>query len=274
MVIEQKDINLMDKSYEYIYKTEEEVIVESFKNIVKDYIDNINMLINKDYNELSDEEFYDMLSKAYKIILSDEDYLKIISKRNNKKYNRFMQIDTLMVDSDTVTEGKGKHFDHWEQSYEIKYVIAVSNECEIKYGSVFSKEEIKKMVEDKDIVIIEIKKVPTNRPPLKRESYEEFPILDLGTRYSSCGMFGSIYKDDNFKYIIPMLRKVFTKERVLNDMVDYNHEFNDEIQSILRTNWSNYTQNKLSGSCSKWFSDSEEKLNCDILTKQLNSLRK
>ena len=86
MNIDKNSITLTEDTYAYIYRASEQEIFETFRDTLKKYINIIDDLVNKDFKKLSDEEFYDILCKVYSISLTEEDYLKIISKRNNKKY--------------------------------------------------------------------------------------------------------------------------------------------------------------------------------------------
>ena len=101
MNIDKNSITLTEDTYAYIYRASEQEIFETFRDTLKKYINIIDDLVNKDFKKLSDEEFYDILCKVYSISLTEEDYLKIISKRNNKKYNRFTEIGTFMTFTDT-----------------------------------------------------------------------------------------------------------------------------------------------------------------------------
>lgn len=190
--------------------------------------------------KLSDEEFYDLICKVYDISLAEEDYLKIISKRNNKEYKWVTEMGTFI---DTATEGYGRDFSWWEQLYQVRYIIAVSGDTEIGYNSVLRKNDIKKMVEDKSIVIIERETRPIDDKLNINETEEYILSIKLNYSYSngmSGKMVGSIYKDDNFPIIISMLRRKFTKERILEDMKNYIEELQYEINIILSLSQSSY----------------------------------
>ena len=273
MNIDKNSITLTEDTYAYIYRASEQEIFETFRDTLKKYINIIDDLVNKDLKKLSDEEFYDLICKVYSISLTEEDYLKILSKRNNKKYNRFTEIGTFMTFTDTATEGHGRDFSWWKQLYQVRYIIAVSEDTEIEYDSVLRKNDIKKMVEDKSIVIIERKTRPINNKLNINETVENIPSIKLNCSYSNGiygRMTGSIYKDDNFPIIISMLRRKFTKKRILKDMKDYIEELQDEMNIVLSHSQSGYAYNEVSKLCNEWYNKSKEKEQVNILQRKIN----
>ena len=274
MNIDKISITLREDTYAYIYRKSEQEIFEIFKNTLKKYINIINDLVNKEFKKLSDQEFYDLLCKVYSISLTEEDYLKILSKRNNKKYNRFTEIGTCMTFNDTATEGRVKNFSYWKQLYQVRYIVAVSEDINIEYDSILRKKDIKKMVEDKSIVIVERKTIPINNKLNINETVENIPSIKLNHSYSNSTygrMTGSIYKDDNFPIIISMLRRKFTKKRILKDMKDYVEELQDEMEIVLSYSQSGYTYSEVSKLCNEWYAKSEEKEKLNILQRKINN---
>lgn len=273
MNIDKNSITLTEDTYAYIYRASEQEIFETFRDTLKKYINIIDDLVNQDLKKLSDEEFYDLLRKVYSISLTEEDYLKILSKRNNKKYNIFTEIGTFMTFTDTATEGHGRDFSWWKQLYQVRYIIAVSEDTEIEYDSVLRKNDIKKMVEDKSIVIIERKTRQINNKLNINETVENIPSIKLNCSYSNGiygRMTGSIYKDDNFPIVISMLRRKFTKKRILKDMKDYIEELEEEMKIVLSHSQSGYAYNEVSRLCNEWYGKSKEKEKLNILQRKIN----
>lgn len=211
-----------------------------------------------------------MLCKVYSIVLTEEDYLKILSKRNNKKYNRFTEIGTLMTFTDTVTEGHGRDFSWWKQLYQVRYIIVASEDIEIEYDSILRKEDIKKLVEDKSIVIVRKKKTPLDNKLVINEEFENIPSINLNYFSYHGRMIGSINKDDNFPIVISILRGKFTKKRILRDMKGYIKELQDEIDMITLYSHQDYYGN-ISKLCNEWYDQSEEKEKISILKRQINT---
>lgn len=272
MNIDKKSITLTEDTYAYMYRVSNKKIFETFRDTLKKYINTINDLVNQDLKTLTDEEFYDLLCKVYSISLTEEDYLKILSKRNNKKYNRFTEIGTFMTFTDTATEWHGRDFSWWIQLYQVGYIVAVSEDTKIEYDSVLGKKDIKKMVEDKTIVIVGRKTRPINNKLNINETIEEIPSIELNCTYSEIygRLNGLIYKDDNFSIIISMLRRKFTKKRILKDMKDYIEELQDEMTIVLSPSQHSYTYNEVSKLCNEWYDKSEEKHKLNVLQRKIN----
>ena len=217
MNIDKHSITLQNQTYSYFYSKNEQEILEIFKKTLNEYINIINSLLNKDLKQLSDDEFYDLLQKVYSISLTEEDYLKILSKRNHKKYKKFIEIGTFMTFQDTHTEGYGASSIYFNQLYQIKYIIAITEDAKIESNSILSKDDIKQMVEDKSIVLISRKIAPIKNQLSIDETLENIPLPQLNNT-SSCNigskikMRGYIYKDDTFPIIVSMLRRKFTKK--------------------------------------------------------------
>lgn len=264
------------KNLSYIYNGNKEELFNFFKDILNKYINTINDLIYINFKELSDNEFYDLLCKVYNITLTEKDYLKILSKKNNKKYNKFTEINTYMTFLGTAQEGHGRDFSWWEQLYQIKYLIAVSEDTEIEYNTTLSKEEINKLIADKSIVIIgkRNKKIIHNLDI--NEPLEQFPITKLNFDYFNSlynHMYGQIHKDENFQLAVALLRKKFTKKRILKDMKEYLEELLNNI-NIIQTDQMNIILSdsksyKIPKLYNEWYDNSNEKKSINTLKKTL-----
>lgn len=164
-----------------------------------------------------------------------------------------------MTFSDTVTEGHGKNFSWWEQLYQVSYIVAVSEDTEIKYNSSFRKADIKRMVEDKSIVIVKSITKPIEQKLTINEDVENIPTMELNCSYSYGNIHGSICKDDNFPIIVSILRRKFTKNKILKDMKKYIEELQEEMQVILSHSQPDYTYSEVSRLCNEWYKNSKEK---------------
>lgn len=274
MNIEKNNISLVEDIYAYWNRASEKDIFNMFKEKVHKYINTVNSIVNTDFEKLSDEEFYDLLCNLYSINLTEMDYLKILSQVNNKKYNRFTEIGTYMTFPGTVTEGHGHDFSWWEQLYQVKYIIAVSEDINIEYDSIFSKEDIKSMIENKNIVIVNNTSVPLdlhNNPNFKQEEVETLPSIHLNFSRTFDEFDGTISKKFNFPIVASMLRRKFTKKKVLDDMRNYIDKLQAQINEVLsyfQHNQSVYIE--IFKLCSTWFENSEEKQVYNSLVKKLH----
>lgn len=274
MNIDRYSASLDYDLYTSIHNASEKEIFERFRKILKDYIDIIDNLVNQDFKKLSDEEFYDLLCKVYDISLMEDDYLKIISKRNGKKYNKFSEIGTFMGFTDVAREGHGRDFSWWKQLYQIRYAIAVAEDTEIEFNSAFLKEDIKKMIENKSIVIIERLLKPVSSDFEVRETVEEMPLMNLNYQYFkvySGRMGGSIIKDENFSIVVSMLRKKFTKKRILKDMRDYVEELQNGIETVLYDFEKCFNRNEALRLFNDWYIKSGEAEKLSILRKKIGN---
>ncbi len=265
------DVRLEDYTYAYIGRTDEEDILKTFQEEIKRSINILENLINGDFKKMSDDEFYNLISEVYDITLNNEDYLNIISKMKNKKFNHFMKIDTYMTFKALASEGHGKSFDWCEQLYQVKYVIAVAEDTEIEYASILTKKEIKNLIENNKIVIVKMETQPINDKLKRNETVETMPSIDLGLNYSYGNATGYICKNDNFSSFVSLLRKKFTKKRIIKDMRIYINELQEQINDILSSGLSDYSYEQVSKVCNKWYNSSEEKQKIRSLTKQINN---
>lgn len=269
MNIDKRFITLTEDTYAYIGRTSEQEIFETFRDTLKKYINIINDFVNQDLKKLSDEEFYDLICKVYSVSLTEQDYLKIISKRNNQKYNRFTKIGTFMTFTDIATEGHGRDFSWWEQLYQIRYIVAVAEDTNLNSNCNFKKEDIKKLIQNKSIVIIRYESKPINNKLKLNEEVEEMPSMKLDYSYSFGAMHGFINNDDNFPIIISMLRKKFTKKKIFKDMKEYIEELQEDMEFVLSKSHFNYDYKEVSKLSNKWYETSEEKTKFKSLQKKL-----
>lgn len=201
----------------------------------------------------------------YSISLTEDDYLKIISKKNDKNYNTFTEIGTYMTSADTVTTGKGRNFGWHKQLFQVRYIVAVSDDINIEYGCILRKKKIMKMINNKSIVIVGSRLEPLNTELELYEEVEKMPSMDIdlsGSFYENglCGeICGDICKDDNFPVVISMLRKKITKKRILSDMKDYIDELQEQIKEVLSYSNYDYAYDETSRLCKAWYRNSEEK---------------
>lgn len=254
-------VRLVEETYAYVYRQNVGENVETFKREVKKYIKMINVLVNTDFKKLSDEEFYTLISKAYYISLDEEDYLKIISKRYNKKFNRFVEIGTHMTFTGLTSEGRGRNFDWWRQLYQLRYIVAVAEDFNIKEDANFSKNDISQMIKDKNIVIVKSTTKSLNgKLNFKKEKVKNFPIINL-----------DICEEENFPIVISMLRRKFTKKRVLKDMKEYIIELEKDINDVLHDIIKDYDHEETSRLCNEWFTQSQERQTYTRLLEKLDN---
>lgn len=154
MNVERKKVSLARDTYECVGLSSDSVNAQIFKNKIKEYISMLDEIIESNFDKLTNKELYELLSKIYCISFDEMDYLKMLSKHNNKQYTYIHKLPTTMVFSDIATEGHGKGFDWWNEFYQVYYVAATSDQFKFDYNKTYSKKEIKELLADKSIVVL------------------------------------------------------------------------------------------------------------------------
>ena len=270
MKIERKRMTLLEDTYAYIGRSSDEENAEEFKREVKNYISTINEIVEVDFDRLTDKELYELLTKVYNIYLDDKDYLEMLSKRYNKEYIRFYRIPTTLTFYDIKKEGYGNNFSWWQQLYQVYYDVVAINDVNFDYNKIYSKDEIKEMVNTKNVVILkqELEEILDN-PEFEKEEYEKLPILDIDI--NGCGNNMSQFIINNYQLFGELLRRKFTKKKVLNDMKKLINDFQDDINAIFYYANSNDTINyNIARICKEWFDTSNDKKEYEIIQKKLN----
>ena len=274
MNAERIRVSLAEDTYAYIGRASDKENAEEFKTRLQQYISISKKVVESDFDKLTDKELYELLSKVYGISLDEDDYLKMLSKLNNKQYTFIHRIPTTMTFTGRATEGHGRSFDWWDQLYQVYYLAATSDTFEFDYNKTYSKEEIKKLSADKGIALLkrEQEAIDSNIDFIQEE-YEAIPTLDIDIKGYSDNK--SKFVLDNYSLFGQLLRKKFTKKTVLKDMRKMVDDLTEEMQEIF-----SYTQSSdpnYSGTarvCKEWFDSSEEKKEYQGIQKTLRQKKK
>ncbi len=259
MNAERIRISLVEDTYAYIGRASNEENAKEFKTRLQQYISILKEVIESDFDKLTDKELYELLSKVYGISLDEDDYLKMLSKLNNKQYTFIHRIPTTMTFKDRATEGHGRSFDWWEQLYQVYYLAATSDTFKFDYNKTYSKEEIKKLSADKSIALLkrEEEAIDSNRDFIQ-EDYEPIPTLDIDIE--GYGDNISSFVLDNYSLFGQLLRNKFTKKTVLKDMKKMIDDLSEEMQEIFSdTQSSDPNYSETARVCKEWFDSSSEK---------------
>lgn len=261
MFVETKIFDLIEATFNGSFSENENAA--EFEKTIKKKVSFIKKIVEIDFKEMSDENFYDLLTEIYSITLTDSDYLDIISRINNKKYTHFSEIDTQMTFNETAAEGHGRDFSWCQQLYQIRYLIAVAENVNLSLYPTLSKNEIKKLIADKSIVLLQKKAKPLNKKPdFTKEKLEKLPMIH-------CGRYGYVIKDEYFHYTVSLLREKFTKGIVLKDIRTIFDDLQDKINIILQGKYSDHEHSKIANLCNDWYKNSDEKKECKDLAKKL-----
>lgn len=272
-------ITLVEDTYGYVGRASNEENAEMFKIEIQKYIEIIDKLINLDFKKLSNREFYELLKQIYSIRLDENDYLKMISKKNGKKYSDIYNIPTTMTFKSMVTEGHGRDFSWYEDLFQTYFDVAISDDLKNRrfqngrYNlKPFTKQEIKQMLEDKDIVIfMENDRViyKSDLEEFNAEEYKKFPSLNIECKWYTGNYFKFI--EDNFDLFAELLRRKFTKKKILKDMKEYLKELECDIDNIFNNvNSRDKYYSGISKICENWYNTSGIKEKHEDIIKTLS----
>lgn len=267
MIKERINISL-DDTWAYMYRQSNTKNADAFKIRVENYINMFQKIAEADLNQLSDEEYYQLLTQIYSITLDKKDYLEIFSELYNKEYTNFYLIATKMTLEDTETTGYHHSFDWWKQLYQVYYIIAATSK--MAENKNFSKNEMKKMLQNNEIVILCEKTKPVEESDLdfKQESYEKLPSLNFELLEK---------KDSNNKEIPNFLslcgriaRKKITPEIIRNDIKIMLNELDKEIKEVWDfLNAKDFDLHETAKMCKNWYETSNAKKEYQRLVRKL-----
>lgn len=255
---ERRTISLED-TYAYVSRASDEENAEVFKTKVQEYINILKKVTESDFDKLTDKELYELLSKVYSITLDEKDYLKMLSKYNDKNYTFIHRIPTTMTFTSRATEGHGRSFDWGDQLYQVYYLAATSDTFKFDYNKTYSKEEIKKLLSDKSIAILkQAEEAINDSQNFVKETFEPLPTLDIDIK--NYGDNISQFVLNNYSLFGELLRKKFTKKIVLKDMKKIINELNEKIQEIFSDiQLKDPLYSGIATICKEWFESSKEK---------------
>lgn len=121
-------------------------------NKIKEDLLVINKIIETNFKDLTNEEFFNLISNFYDIELESKEILSILSKINGIEYDKYQRLNSKMTFKYIESEGHGRTFDSWEEIKKIGWIVAVSKDLDIDEEEHYSKEKIKEMALNKQIV--------------------------------------------------------------------------------------------------------------------------
>ena len=207
-----------------------------YLNDIKIDLDTIKKLMDSDFKDLSDEEFYNLISRFYSIYITKDDILKILSKVNGIEYDKFEKLNSRMTFKDVVSEGHGKDFSYWEETFEIGWIVATAKNLTLNPEYNYSKKEIEQMIRNKQIICLDEQPIAIGmdpKLPYKAETPEnvDIPKVNLDNadidefldEYDSYINFNLLRTNDSefskevYKTAFAIIRKRLNKKKVLSD---------------------------------------------------------
>ena len=186
---------------------------KSFAREITECVDIAFLLFNVvsgEKRKLGNASFVELISKIYDIKLEYKDYLKILSNYYNKNFVAFTNIHTLMVKK-VVRDVYGEQVVDEVLSF---YKVAYTDDALIMDRYNYSVMELRKLVEEKKIVIVEEMTTDcflNSRDYAKREEYQHFDVFPL----EHCKCEDSIFNQVTLKYIKSNINKSKTREGLL-----------------------------------------------------------
>ena len=166
--------------YLYLKETEGYLFNPSQKmdsSLIAEYLGNYlvaaettRKLLAKERKKYSDEEFLYYLTRTASIQLSEQNVIYLLNKTFNQKYKNFTTILTTMTTKYINSNGV--------QEYIIGY-NALVGENTLSHDKVYSKTELKKLLEKHQILIYNVFEGEFFGDEFEHEDYEEMPMIDL-----------------------------------------------------------------------------------------------
>lgn len=119
-----------------------------------------SLLLSKKISEIDPIELYNVLKKTFDIKLDKNDYLKILSIKNDKHYNKIIRTKTTMFDL---------------SGNNISYNCMISKKVKIDNNRL-DKNKLRKLTNSKDILLLKEYRIPDNLYLGKIEKEEPFPL--------------------------------------------------------------------------------------------------
>ena len=229
MELFRKDIRLSENIYDSAYRKSDEDIFMLFKQLLNSYMDIVYNYYDREIDDLSNLELYNLLCKIYDISFDQYDYLDIITKKYNVKYDRFVEFDTYMTFSCMKSWKEGKSFLYKNALYQVIYVAAVSEDTKLEDDDVLLKNDIKTMVENKKIVIVAEIPVEIEESLDFSEEYEKFPMQN---DFNFSNQYIEI-EDIDIELLIAILKERISTKKLKRDFKKYIYDLNEDIKETL-----------------------------------------
>lgn len=204
------------------------------KDVKKD-LDAIKRMMEVEFKNLSNEEFYDLISNFYKVYITKKEILDIVSKVSGVRYDKFERLNSRMAFKSLVTEGHGRDFSWWEETYEAAWCVATLEGFSLDPEYNYSKDEIRELVKSKKIVSFgryahDVGFDPDL--PYEAEELEKIDVPEVKLEYDNVEDFiqwNNIFKFEDLKQgdtdfsksvqrgAVSLLRRRLNKKRVLKD---------------------------------------------------------
>lgn len=227
---EMKEIDEKSNEGEKIDFTKVNYVMEKLLNGAECCIE---MITNR--NNLSNKDFYDKLNQFAYISCWDEvDCYKVLELAYDTKFLGETVISTTMHTNVQKKEGHGHDFSWWNEEIGIDLRIIYSKDFNIEYDHFYTVEEIKKLIDEKKVVIISImeRDLSLGEENYKKESYQIFNCAfdDYDMQYEFFNEGGKFYK-----YTLMYIKEKLTTEKLKELFSNHLKHTNSEVHDIIGT---------------------------------------
>lgn len=270
MILERKKETLCEDLLQNYGIKEEEKIIEEFRNKLKDKVQIVKQLVEKNYEQFTNEELFSILDKFYNITIEENDILGFISHKNNREYQSLGTIPTTMSISVDMNDSS-RIVDYWREKYQIFLEVALAKGLYLHKKKNLSKMDLKELIDKKSIVAIDYDKFRVTDVIRDEEVFDKdiIKFLDICKRLDPNS---EVYKEE-FNYYMEILKKILPKKSLLKDLAIYIKELEQNIYDLFMYSSIRYAYENVSNSCKEWYKNSDIKNDMNILTKRINSIK-
>ena len=268
MILSRNRENLSEDIYDLFGTTNDEEILEVFKKNLTEKIEYINTLLNVDFDELTNEEFYYLIRGLYSITLTEKDFLNYISKERNKVYTHFRTLPTTMYFKENKSEGKGINYSYWNQPYQVFVEAAIAENTTIDPKKNYSKIDINNMHNSRNITVLDYDSIEIEEYIKSMEEISSYPVKPLKLAKSIVPN-NEEYKDE-FDYYISAIRRKVTKVFILKELHKYMDELNEELYNIFIHSSLSYGYGIVSQKCKDWYKETNISEEINDISKRLS----
>jgi len=220
----------------YLSSINETTIKTTIEIKITNYLDTILHIIKliNESNNLSNEEFHNILNKVCEINFNKTDILNILSQTYNKNFTNYQTIKTSMVT--TVNKGNKYSEDFFKEVRTI-YRVACEENLFIDEDKTYTIKEIQQLLDNKQIAIVKENAIELDEYIEPKEEYKQFKKIEQ----SSFLNIDNEICESTINYIKNYLRN----EKILSRLIRYIEKLEEniiELEYISKTN--NYLSNE------------------------------
>ena len=190
---------------------ENNIDTDKFIERINDYLENANYLINNKMVDMSKEELYQSLSKIFYIYYEPNDYIKMLALMNNKRYTRFVNINTNMFEND----------------YNVSYLAVATNKVRVNDHDTLDLKKIRQYTDSSDLLLLRPRFIKKEKYIGRKEPYESHlnNIINVNN--------GFIDEDSEFyPYACELLKKELIIKYALYDIKLYVDEVLHQAKEV------------------------------------------